>query len=154
MTRNYTRKGDELTVYHDEFVVVPSLQGKGFAKDVMANSMDMYKAMGVDRIDMDASLSVGGYAWAKYGFLPDKAHWKTFAEDITYEPPYEDLPKGPVKSGISKILSSDDPHGMWALADSTVGKSLLLETEWHGSLYLKDPEQMARFNSYINKKKK
>jgi hypothetical protein len=53
---------------------------------------------------------------------------------------------------LRRLTSSSDPKAVWAIADSTWGKDLLLGTDWNGVLDLKDRETMDRFNAYVGKK--
>ncbi|WP_456679494.1 hypothetical protein [Bradyrhizobium sp. S3.7.6] len=55
--------------------------------------------------------------------------------------------------GLEKLARSSDPKALWAIADSEQGKELLLGSDWYGTLNLKDPQTMERFNAYVGKKK-
>jgi hypothetical protein len=54
---------------------------------------------------------------------------------------------------LLKLANSDDPKAIWAIADSQWGKRLLLDTDWTGTLNLKDKETMDRFNAYVGKQR-
>ena len=56
-------------------------------------------------------------------------------------------------STIAALANSSDPKAIWAIADSDRGKELLLNSDWYGTLNLKDPESMARFNAFVGKAK-
>jgi 2'-5' RNA ligase len=54
---------------------------------------------------------------------------------------------------LRKLIASDDPKTIWAIADATFGKKVLLNTDWNGALNFKDRESMERFNAYVGRKK-
>jgi len=53
---------------------------------------------------------------------------------------------------IRELLDSGDPKAIWAIADSTHGKELLLGSDWQGAIDFSDRETMNRFNAYVGKK--
>lgn len=64
----------EKSVYHERFSLPNSVQEGGVAGKVLKESLTEYDAMGIQRMDLHANISVGGYAWASYGFEFDKNH--------------------------------------------------------------------------------
>lgn len=58
-------------IYHDYLVVNPSQRGSGFANSFLTKSMDYYKAWGMNYVKVTAALGGGGYAWSRYGFVPE-----------------------------------------------------------------------------------
>jgi len=60
------------------------------------------------------------------------------------------------KESVRALIDDDDPKAIWAIADSKLGKQLLLgkSVEWHGTLDLNDEDSMARFNAYVGKASK
>lgn len=75
ITKQKNEKGEvEKSVYHERFALPNSVQEGGVAGKVLKESLAEYDAMGVERIDLHANISVGGYAWASYGFEFDKNH--------------------------------------------------------------------------------
>lgn len=63
----YFTKGKPGSADHDLFFLPKDVQGKGIAKELFKRSLALYDRMGIKKIDLSA-VSVGGYAWAKYGF--------------------------------------------------------------------------------------
>jgi hypothetical protein len=55
---------------------------------------------------------------------------------------------------IRQLLDSGEPKAIWAIADSSSGKDLLLGTDWNGVIDLHDKETMDRFNAYVGNKPK
>jgi hypothetical protein len=157
-------------VEHDHFELDPNHQGKHLAKHILHNSMKLYKKMGIHSIHTFANIDVGGYAWAKYGFYPnrksqleyvqkqvhnrigsdDKGHYvKTHGE-------HEYIPHEHANH-IHKLLKSKDPKSIYHLADmshkmkdgKSLGNHLLRGSNWHAHLPLHDKDAMHRFHSYI-----
>ncbi len=65
-----------MAVHHDYFKIHERYQGTGLAKQVSSQVLSMYDHLDVRLIDMNANIDVGGYAWARYGFLPSsKGEW-------------------------------------------------------------------------------
>src|SRR5690606_11256948 len=65
--------------HHYSFRVAASERGKGLGTTFLRNSMALYEAMGVERVDTTATSSsagdIGAYVWARFGFIPSRAEW-------------------------------------------------------------------------------
>lgn len=74
-TRAFYRDPDDgkMVVLHEELKVNHKLQGQGFASAFNAHAEKAYREEGIDRIELQANIDVGGYAWARKGF-----DWYTF----------------------------------------------------------------------------
>jgi hypothetical protein len=59
---------DNLYVQHDYLELDSSVRGGGFASRWNRQMEAFYRANGVDRIQLHADITVGGYAWAKQGY--------------------------------------------------------------------------------------
>lgn len=139
-------------------MAVESAQGKGLSKTLMRNQMAVYGHLGIREIRMHANFEVGGYAWARYGFLPDDADWQRIREGIE-----DDLGSAALagaspnlKAALTDILADEDPRGVWQLAALTeeingvpAGKHFLIGSDWHGYMDLTDTEQVEVLMSYI-----
>jgi hypothetical protein len=56
---------------HQYFVIGGyEMRGKGLAKEFLRESMNLYEEIGIEEVHLDANVSMGSYAWARYGFLP------------------------------------------------------------------------------------
>jgi hypothetical protein len=90
------------------------------------------------------------FAWAdRNGELPE---YPLDDEDQDEEaPPVE--ASDPQRDALIKLTQSRDPKALWAIADSSQGKSLLLNTNWAGVLDFKDKQTMDRFHAYVGKAK-
>jgi len=47
------------------------LQSSGLNKKLFKDALELYKADDVEKIYLNANVDVGGYAWFRYGFIPD-----------------------------------------------------------------------------------
>lgn len=156
---------DSGTVEHAFFRVGRSnTTGEGIGKDVLRSQIALYEKLGMKKVEVGANIDVGGYAWAKYGFVPHTHEWRSImrsslsrAVDRDLTPSYTDHKGHTItttdedKSGLKKLIQSDDPKAFWAIADSKHGKKLLLGTSWHGTLDLRDEPTMRRFKAYVNR---
>jgi hypothetical protein len=155
--------------------------GSGLAKKVLGNLQAftaLYPNM--QGIEMAAALT-GAYAWARFGFVPAAESWQSETDDslrhllIIRTEALGDQLSRKEKAALAKIINSTDPKSIWLLADMakpiaipdsmrkefddhgngeshmTLGKYLLLNTEWEGHLRFSDTQAMARFNGYLAK---
>jgi len=62
-------------VDHTGLYMDRDVQGQGFAKAFNKNAFKNYKKMGIERVQLQADIDVGGYAWAREGYdwAPDDA---------------------------------------------------------------------------------
>ncbi|WP_205327578.1 phage minor capsid protein [Glycomyces sp. YM15] len=67
-TRTIVRGDDGIDVHHTYLHLGPEFQGRGIAKAFNGRLFDWYRASRVRRVEVYASLDVGGYAWARAGF--------------------------------------------------------------------------------------
>ena len=151
---------------HGSLEIDPSFQGEGIGKYLLQRHIDTYNKLGINNVKLTANIDIGGYAWAKYGFVPNKWGWSSVASKA------RGRAQNLLKSGeidkdtydsVKQLTLSDDPRSIHDLSDlsqrvntdedgeTTLGKALLLGQSWDGQLNLKDPDSMARFNAYIKK---
>lgn len=135
--------------------------GVGWARQLLANQMEVYKTTGISKVDLGANIDVGSYAWAKYGWLPKTpGDWTDLARTLSIKliRLKRSLQPG-VPEMVNQLLQSPDPRTIWKISDLTapvvkdltLGKALLMNESWDGRLDLTNPEQMDRFNGYIAK---
>lgn len=70
ISRKFKVSGDKTIVYNDKLQIPERLQGTGINKKIFKDSLDLYKAKNVSKITLQANVDVGGYAWFRYGFVP------------------------------------------------------------------------------------
>jgi hypothetical protein len=66
----------------DYFKINDEQEGKGVGKKVLAGNMAVYQQLGFDSVSVHANIDVGGYAWAKYGYVPTRSSWRGLSSDI------------------------------------------------------------------------
>jgi HK97 family phage portal protein len=167
VNRLYHKGSDgEKVVTHSFFEVAGERRGSGIGKTVLRNSMAEYKAMGVSRVELHANIDAGSYVWAKFGFKPSESEWKSVRGKLKDR---LDILLGDGRidkkqyARISKHVESDDPSAIWKIANlraktkqgdgggSTIGRALLTNQSWNGSLDLSDRNAMRKFRRYVGK---
>ena len=151
-------------VDHSIFMLDDALQGAGQAKRFLAQSVEAYKKLGVDKIKLHANIDVGGYAWIKYGFKPDAAGAAALTEhatkrlaDLKAAGHISDAMEGHLKRtiGFGDFQAAADIGGSTKVEfegkSQSVGKHLFLGSDWTGELNLNDRSSMNQFNAYIGK---
>jgi len=149
-------------VEHDYFQM--PTQGGGVGKLFLRNQLALYDHLGIDRITLYANIDVGGYAWARYGFkVASPEWWKMLKPQITetFNTIKDSLPENVAKA-VKGLLRSADPKTVRRIAAlqhsyvsasgsaQTLGKKLLLGTDWFGALDLNDPDDYATIISYLH----
>ena len=66
---------DDHSAYSSFFELNSSKQHSDIGKKVLAGNIATYEALGIDKVSVHANIDVGGYAWAKYGYVPTKDDW-------------------------------------------------------------------------------
>jgi hypothetical protein len=56
--------------------------GKDIGKKILAGNIATYKKLGIERVKVHANIDVGGYAWAKYGYVPSVSSWINLSSTI------------------------------------------------------------------------
>jgi hypothetical protein len=59
----------------DYFKIDEEYTGKGEGKTLLAANVALYQELGLDKVSTHANIDVGGYAWAKYGYVPTEDSW-------------------------------------------------------------------------------
>jgi GNAT superfamily N-acetyltransferase len=59
----------------DYFKIHDEKQGGGIGKKLLRANVEMYRKLGLDKVEVHADIDVGGYAWARYGYVPTKQSW-------------------------------------------------------------------------------
>jgi len=68
--------------YSAFFQVKKSEQDKGYGKKLLAANVAMYQKLGLDKVEVSANIDIGGYSWARYGYVPDQSSWNSLRSDI------------------------------------------------------------------------
>ena len=56
--------------------------GGSIGKTMLAANMKEYQKLGIDEVKVHADIDVGGYAWARYGYVPTDASWRNLSADL------------------------------------------------------------------------
>jgi hypothetical protein len=136
------------------------VEGGGKAKALFEGSLDIYDNVGMKSISVYANINVGGFAWARYGFIPSEFDWADISGRIMgYSTGVTD-PQ--LRSTLEKIAASTDPKSIRVLAalkptdpgslytPISVGQRILLGSHWSGSIDLTDPESYAVTRAYVS----
>lgn len=131
--------------------------GKKFFKA----SLDLYDHMGINKVEVHANIDVGGYAWARYGFVPTQESWDAMrlngglvrngtSRIASVRPKVEQIENVAVRNRVLGLLENPDPRAMLVIAAmrdktrpsgiDTVGKTLFLGGHWFGTLHLDSAE--------------
>lgn len=144
--REFYRNKGAWVADHVAFELPAELRGGGHARRMMRASLQSYDSMNVDRIEVDAGQSDGGYVWAKAGFVA--ADPRSVRQTLTR------LSSGLEASAFaavqSVVLKNSDEDLMRDLADLSVpmcprlGSDLLRGSNWLGFVDLSNPSHRSR----------
>ena len=70
------------SAYSAYFVLKKSERGAGVGKTLLKSNVEMYQKLGLDKVTVSANIDVGGYAWAKYGYVPTADSWSSLSSTI------------------------------------------------------------------------
>jgi GNAT superfamily N-acetyltransferase len=70
------------SAYSAYFVMKRAERGSGVGKKLLAANVAMYQKLGFDKVSVSANIDVGGYAWAKYGYVPTPESWRSLSAEI------------------------------------------------------------------------
>lgn len=141
---------DKKRVEHSHFDLADDLQGKGIGKRVLRQEVLLYRDLGdIDEVLLLANGEVGGYAWARMGFVPrDQDEWDFLRHQLSRRIEFVKREKGygeELVVGVREVLESEDPRAIHLLADNPLGKDLLLGSSWKGKLQISDPDVLDQF---------
>jgi hypothetical protein len=88
------------------FKIFNSSQGGGIGKQVLKANVESYKEMGLNSVKVHADIDVGGYAWARYGYVPTDSSWDEMSGRI--ERKIEDMSSGGGGGGGYRAGSWDE----------------------------------------------
>jgi hypothetical protein len=149
-------------LFRAEKMIVPLAdQRQGRGRFLMANLVDTAQRMGLKEIAIEAEY-VGRYAWARFGFLPDRTAWRYHVRVEAYKrlqrssneldaqnyQLYRGVLEGDEPDLIRQVVQWRDPVESLKDFDHngnpskiSISKALLLETgaNWIGTFDLDDP---------------
>lgn len=153
-----TREGS-LFVSHNNFILPAADTGAGIGRETLRNTVTAYRrADPTATIELLANIDVGGYAWARYGFLP-RGGMAAVREPLLARLEALDIPSD-VRAEVRSLIDSDSRTAFWDIADLRfdvggvpLGRKLMAGKgfSWGGVLDLTDAEAMARFEAYVGR---
>lgn len=149
LEREFSRNNGILTVNHTRFELGKNIQGKGISKDVFSSLYNQYKNAGIEKINVHANMSVGGYTWGKYGFSVKKSDIDGFIVKTIHDDAIEKEMRIIVENYF-KLNKNAETFPMNLFATEKY-KKYMLGSDWNGSLDLTDEIQKAVFESYLKK---
>lgn len=146
-----------INVYHAYFQA--GSRGNSSGKRFFRVAFGEYQAMGVKEVGVTANIDVGGYAWARYGFLPkNDGVWQSLGATIRSNASRA-LAAGTITQDahdkVQLLANAPDKRNLWKIADleengQSVGKKMLMHTGWSGVIDMGNAEQMERFTLYVS----
>lgn len=123
IVREFNKADGDFVVKHSFLKIVSEKQGIG--KQILGDAMSMYKSLGVKTVKLSAGLETGGYAWGRYGFLPEPNSWNELRRELKDKLAViqrqlrlqgKSLPDGLVDD-IKSSLNKGNPESLWDIAD-------------------------------------
>lgn len=168
------------TIHNSGFYLSSNYHGKNIAKSLYEKRADLGFAIGAKQLSL-AAMNIGSYAWAKFGFIPNKASWDGIVEDINKAITESDTGATLKFRGKDYEITPDELTAIRAITSSsyenayiafpqltefnreigtyddhtlTVGKALLIGNVWRGTLPLdRNHPSYKRFERYIGSAK-
>lgn len=167
------------TVNHEYLKLDSGRQGAGATRSLIRNQMTLYEQMKVHSVKVHANIDVGGYAWSRYGaVMSDESAFYDLAQDVEWRwkkmvaDGADDAISPAAKEVIDDFINMgnaatfDDAESMrmiWQISDlaeavtwggktQSLGKHLLLNSDWHGVFDMTDLSVMERLWAYVGRK--
>jgi hypothetical protein len=151
--REFISKKGGIEIKHNYCVIPKDSRNNGLIKPVFQVSLQQYVNMDAKRILLHAGLSGGGYTWARCGFVAiDKSEVGAIlhtAKSALNKTDFVAVKK------VYDIYYSKNPNGkafpmdLWAAFYYM--KPILMGSDWHGELNLKNQEQFRIFKNYVSR---
>lgn len=141
------------------FSIAHRFQGQAIAKHVLCNQFRVFRSWGIRTVKVHAALNVGGYAWARFGFLPLINEWQRLQIPLHQKALrlFSGVLSTQQLANVVGIITNNrnDPRTLWDIADltlpfrgTTVGKELLMGTSWDGEFHFNNQACVDRFRLY------
>lgn len=142
LSLNRLVNNDGSNLHNASFEIKKQLQGKGLANLVNSAGVDVLDRLGAPSrvIRLSANLDVGGYAWLRKGFWPDRGKQ---ALDAIVEEAFrnEKITELMYRKWVS--LSSEDARSFVLSKEFSNYKPAFLNSSWRGSADVTDPKIRA-----------
>lgn len=162
-------------LFEAQRMIVPHAeQDRRKGRLLMADLVDTAARLGIRRIEIEAE-DIGRYAWARFGFVPDRTAWNYHVRIEArrrLQRSRREIDDGRFAycasvleqdnpTAIREVVSWTDPVVSYSSptdrdnlpAMTTLGRALVMEVQaqWFGSFDLDDPETMAIFTTYVGR---
>ena len=148
VTRSFFKDGDSLVAYHALLKVGEKMQGKGVAKGIIKALLPYYEKMGVDKIEVNANMDVGGYTWARFGFKAARQQAFSLPSQIKNKSLRQKAKA--IVEDFYKTHSESDGFPVNLIASQPWGKKALLGSDWSGYIDLHDKKQVDEMKRYAS----
>lgn len=129
------------------------LQGMGLAKDIHRAQLNLLKKGMIKRYEVHANITVGGYAWVKYGMTPtDIDEWRVIIEN--YYDGVDDPNASKKFLDKWKKLKTRKAKIAWVRENINELKPAFLGSNWYGGIRSADEESVKMLSDYIESKPK
>jgi hypothetical protein len=76
---------------------------------MLSGNVELYSKLGIPKLDVHANINVGGYSWAKYGYVPHQNSWNELSAVLEKKITSGDMHIGDVDAGESPNRWEDIP---------------------------------------------
>lgn len=159
MSRSWSPDGT--TVDHEGIKILRQYQNTGLGRALTSNMFAHYRDSGVKLVSLLASPDLGNYVWARAGFAPGNETAEYMQTGLRWNLDRYVHDKSlrekalPLIDGMAK-----DPKTIWKIADLSdkvvrrgqempLGRVLLMDLQWYGTIRLDDTEAMARLDAWV-----
>lgn len=143
----YDEDTGERTVSHQTLLIEESHQGKGLSRELLQAMYKQYQKAGIKEILLTANITVGGYAWARYGFHVAREE----IGNVTVAHNVKEFKQ--ITDNYFKENPEAQSFPMRLIADTPEGKRMLMGSAWDGFLDLTDKAAVKTFENYIFNRK-
>ncbi len=140
-----------------------TIKAKAVGKQALANHLATMDSLGIKKMSLEANIDKGGFAWARYGFVPTDPNGlagqllKKYTSAV-----FDSLPKADASHvlGLISRLTMGDAKAVWEIAalkmtgpgGMGIGDWLLRGTKWQAQLDLTDKVAYKMFKKYVTDK--
>ena len=154
-SRTLTKDKDFKIAAHDFFRIPLPHRMMGHGKTMLAYGLQQYLNVGVDAIRVHASLTDGGFVWARAYFQGvNRSEMELILADAKLSLSEEQFK--PVESIFDNYYNKNPdgkafPINKWSNMDGM--DRILRGADWHGELDLNKKELLAKFRNYVTRRK-
>lgn len=149
--REFSITNKAIEVKHEYCIIPKDSRDQRLIKPVFQESLQQYINMNAKKIKVHAGLSGGGYTWARHGFVAlEKNEVDIILNNAQVELMNDEFL---IVKKIYDTYYTKNPNGksfpmeLWAGLDFM--KPVLLGSDWHGEIDLKNKEQLRNFKDYV-----